>query len=58
MYLWLVNTLGRWLPPVLAFVLPAGLVLGLGVVFAYKSGRPLLDKTDLKSGLTGWSGLA
>jgi len=46
-YLWLVNLVGRWLEPGLAFFLPAILVLVLGVMYAWKSDLPFIDLTDL-----------
>jgi hypothetical protein len=60
LYLWLVNVLGRWLTSFPAFFLPALLVFGLGCIYAYRSGRPLLDKTDLRAWPYGlvWLGLA
>lgn len=45
-YLWLTNLMGRLLNPTLTFILAAFLVLLLGVVFAWKGERPILDWQD------------
>jgi len=47
-YLWIVNVIGRWLPPLLTFTLPALIVLLTGLVFAWKGKRPWLDWRDLQ----------
>jgi hypothetical protein len=51
-YLWIVNWIGRVLPPFWAFLLAAVLVLVLGLAAAYPFRRPWLDLNDLKIG--GW----
>ncbi|HEX9617688.1 MAG TPA: hypothetical protein VGA03_09730 [Anaerolineales bacterium] len=48
-YLWLANLLGRWLPPAATFILAAFLVAGLGLAYAWKGERPLLDLRDLRA---------
>jgi hypothetical protein len=48
-YLWFANLLGRWLPPLLTFTLAALLVSVLGLAYAWKGERPLLDLKDLRS---------
>jgi hypothetical protein len=48
LYVWLINLVGRWLTPVLAFTFPAVMVLLIGVAFAWKGARPLLDWRDLQ----------
>ena len=47
-YLWLANLIGRWLSPEVAFSLPAIVVLLVGLAFAWKGERPLLDWKDLR----------
>lgn len=47
-YLWLVNLLGRVLHPTVTFILAAVLVLLLGLAFAWKGERPILDWRDWK----------
>ena len=47
-YLWFANLLGRVLHPTLTFVLAALLVLLVGLVFAWKGERPILDWQDWK----------
>lgn len=51
-YLWIVNWIGRLLPPFWTFVLAAVLVLVLGVAAAYPFRGPRLDLKDLRIG--GW----
>jgi hypothetical protein len=53
-YLWFANLLGRWLPPGLTFILAAFLVCALGLAYAWKGERPLLDLRDLRA----WQWLA
>jgi hypothetical protein len=59
LYLWLVNLLGRWLPPGLAFSIPTVIVLGLGILYAARSNRPFFDRQDLRVWPYGlaWLGL-
>ncbi len=45
-YLWLINLIGRWLLPDLAYLLPTFIVLIAGLLFAWRSGKPLLDLND------------
>lgn len=47
-YLWIVNLLGRVVSPTLSFILSAILVLLLGLAFAWKGERPVLDWRDWK----------
>jgi len=51
-YLWIVNGIGRILPPFWAYLGAVVLVLLLGVLSAYPFRRPWLDLNDLKIG--GW----
>ena len=51
-YLWIVNWIGRVLPPFWTFLLAALLVLVLGLAAAYPFRKPWLDLNDLKIG--GW----
>lgn len=46
-YLWAANLLGHGFSPYLTFIGAAILVLGLGLAFAWKGQRPLLDWRDL-----------
>lgn len=46
-YLWFVNLLGRWLSPTMTFIGGAFLVLALGLAFAWKGERPLLNWKDI-----------
>jgi hypothetical protein len=48
-YLWFINIFGRWISPTWIFTGSAVLVLGLGLVFAWKGERPVLDWRDLRS---------
>jgi hypothetical protein len=48
-YLWFINIFGRWISPIWVFTGSAILVLGLGLTFAWKGKRPLLDWRDLRS---------
>lgn len=48
-YLWFINIFGRWISPLWVFTGSAVLVLGIGVVFAWKGERPVLDWRDLRS---------
>jgi hypothetical protein len=47
-YLWFANLLGRWLSPTVTFIAAAFLVAALGLAFAWKGERPLLDYRDLR----------
>jgi len=60
LYLWFVNALGHWSTPGLAFSIPAVLVFGLGLFYAFRSARPFLDREDLRVWPYGlvWLGLA
>jgi len=48
-YLWFINLFGRWISPIWIFSGSTILVLGLGLVFAWKGERPVLDWRDLSS---------
>jgi hypothetical protein len=48
-YLWFANLLGHWLHPTWTFLLAAFLVAGLGLAYAWKGERPLLDLNDLRA---------
>ena len=45
-YLWFSNVLGHWLSPTPTFVLAGIIVLFIGVAFAWKGDRPVLDWRD------------
>lgn len=45
-YLWIVNLFGHWLNPYLAFIISAILVLVIGLFFALRGARPILDFRD------------
>ncbi len=47
-YLWFSNVLGHWLTPTLTFVLAGIIVLLIGVTFAWRSDRPVLDWRDFE----------
>ena len=47
-YLWFVNVLGHGIPAGLTFTLAGIIVLLMGIAFAWKGERPLLDWKDLK----------
>jgi hypothetical protein len=47
-YLWLLNLIGRWFEPRFAYILPAFIVLVIGLMFAWRSGEPLFDISDIK----------
>jgi hypothetical protein len=47
-YLWLVNLMGGWFDLKIAYLLPAFLILLIGLTLAWRSGMPLLDLSDLK----------
>ncbi len=48
-YLWFANILGHWLSPYVTFTLSGFVVLGLGLAFAWKSERPILDWRDFQA---------
>ena len=47
-YLWLVNLLGGWFDLKIAYLLPAILVLLIGLISAWRSKEPFLDLRDIK----------
>ena len=47
-YLWFANLLGHWLPPMITFTLAGFIVLVIGVAFAWRGERPVLDWRDFK----------
>ena len=47
-YLWLVNLMGGWFNIKIAYLLPAFLVLIIGLILAWRSGEPFLDLSDVK----------
>lgn len=49
MYLWFVNLIGHWVGATPTFITAAFLVLGAGLVFAWKGDRPLLHRSDLRA---------
>ncbi len=48
-YLWLVNGLSRWLPAQWVYILAALLIVLIGMAYAWKGNRPLLDLKDLQT---------
>jgi hypothetical protein len=48
MYLWFINLLGHWVEATTTFIAAAFLVLGAGLVFAWKGERPILRRSDLR----------
>ncbi len=47
-YLWIANLLGHWFSPDFTFIGAAFLVLGLGLGFAWRGERPVLDRQDFR----------
>ena len=48
-YLWSANLLGHWLDPMLTFVLAGLLVFVVGITFAWRGEKPILDWQDLSA---------
>ena len=47
-YLWLANLIGGWFEIKIAYILPAFIVFFIGLILAWRSGRPLLEVKELK----------